>query len=313
MLNKSQRLSYTQYTFSLALLISAHSAFAEVPNAAEDSPNVRLRPAFEEWSAFALSPGSFSLGTTTGVGVGEGVMLGFDPTALALGVRTAEAKWQLPIDGTDAWSIGLKYAWFNRRGLYSESIRSHFDELDGRYMRPSVAWSNQLSSRLTIHSFWATGFGKAHAVLSDFGKRQLWKAKHGDDTYPGDQPTTSSSTTGNKQIVNQDGDSTFAKRTMQLQSIAGFTEDRFQITGDWERDDGNRILLATRLERTKLESLETFSVRITIAQEWVLDHFHMRLGGGPQYAMLSGKDLDGEEIKAAGWLPAADLALFWLF
>lgn len=272
-----------------------------------------LHPAFEEWSAFALESGAFSLGTVTAVGVAQGLMLGVDPTALSLGVRTAEAKWQLPIEGSDAWSIGLKYAWFNRRGLYSESIRSHFDELDGRYIRPSVAWSNQLSSRLTIHSFWATGFGKAHAVLSDYGKRQLWKAKHGDDTYPGDQPTSSNTSTANKQIANQDGDATFAKRTMQLQSIAGFTEDRFQITGDWERDDGNRILLATRLERTKIESLETFSVRVTVAQEWVLDHFHMRLGGGPQFAMLSGKDLDGEDIKTAGWLPAADLALFWLF
>lgn len=313
MVKKLKSLHLSHGIFSVSLAVALHTAFPAEAQEQDKASSVKRLPAFEEWSAFALESGSFSIGTVTAAGITEGLMLGVDPTALALGVRTAEAKWQLPIDGSDAWSIGLKYAWFNRRGLYSESIRSHFDELDGRYIRPSVAWSNQLSSRLTIHSFWATGFGKAHAVLSDYGKRQLWKAKHGDDTYPGDQPTTSNTTTANKQIANQDGDATFAKRTMQLQSIAGFTEDRFQITGDWERDDGNRILLATRLERTKLESLETFSVRVTIAQEWVLDHFHMRMGGGPQFAMLSGKDLDGEDIKTAGWLPAADLALFWLF
>lgn len=281
---------------------------------AEKENTPKLSPAFEEWSALALDSGSFAIGSIMEVGTGFGVMAGVDPAAIALGVRTAQLKWQLPIEGEDAWAIGLKYAWFNRQGLLSESVRKHFDELDGRFIRPSIAWSNRMSSRLTIHSFWATGFGKANAGLSDHGKREQWSAKHGSETYPGDQPTTTNNAaTTNQQTANLDSDATFARRTMQLQSIAGFTEDRFQITGDWQRDDGNRILLATRLERTKLEELETFSVRVTIAQEWILDHFHLRMGGGPQYAMLSGKDLDGEQISTAGWLPAADLALFWLF
>lgn len=298
------------------MIICGVVARAEEDDNFPKNANAHLAPVFDEWSAYSLSSGSFSLGSVTDIGIASGFMAGVDPMALALGVKTAEAKWQLPIDGNDQWAIGLKYAWFNRRSLYSETIRKHFDELDGRFIRPSIAWSSQISARLTIHTFWATGFGSAHAVLSNYGKRELWKAKHGDTTFPGDQPsanTSSTSTTANQQTANQDADSTFAKRTMQLQSIAGFTEDRFQITGDWQRDDGNRVLLSTRLERTKLESLETFSVRITIAQEWTLDHFHLRMGGGPQYAMLSGKDLDGEEIKAAGWLPAADLAVFWLF
>lgn len=275
-----------------------------------------LPPAIEEWSATSLGAGSFAIGTILEVGAGHGLMVGSDPAALALGVRTAHVKWQLPLDGEDAWAIGLKYSWFQRKMLYSESVREHFDELDGKFFRPSIAWSNRISSRLTIHSMWASGIGSARAELSPDGKRELWKAKHGDKPYPGDSdgaPDTSSSSTGNQQKTTDDEDSAFARRTMQVQSVAGLTEDRFQVTGDWERDDGNRVLLSSRFERTRLEQLETFSFRITLSQEWVLDHFHLRMGGGPQYAMLSGKDLDGEDIKTAGWIPAADLALFWVF
>ena len=53
-------------------------------------------------------------------------------------------------------------------------------------------------------------------------------------------------------------------------------------------------------------------MRFTLAQQWNANGFNLRLGGGPQYSMLSGKDLDGEDIKTAGWLPAADFAMYWI-
>ena len=282
---------------------------------AEESKS--LPPAIEEWSAVSLVPGSFAFGTILEGGLTEGVMIGADPAALALGVRTAHIKWQLPLEGEDAWSVGLKYSRFQRKSLFSESVRRHFDELEGVFLRPSIAWSNRISPRLTIHSMWASGIGRARATLSDEGKRELWKSKHGQDPFPGDSASSAGpstpSETANQQKSTENQDATFARRSMQLQSIAGLTEDRFQVTGDWERDDGNRILLSTRFERTRLEELDTFAFRITIAQEWILDHFHLRIGGGPQYAIFSGKDLDGEDIKTAGWIPAGDLAVYWVY
>jgi hypothetical protein len=126
-------------------------------------------------------------------------------------------------------------------------------------VRPSVSWSNRVSQRLIIHSFWSSGFGHSNAELSIYGKEKLSEAKRG---------------TGDS----GDGHS-FANRTMQLQSVSGFTEDRFQMTAEWERNSGDLVLLSTRFERTRLEQLETFSIRLTLAQQWAADNFNIRIGG----------------------------------
>ena len=53
-------------------------------------------------------------------------------------------------------------------------------------------------------------------------------------------------------------------------------------------------------------------MRLTIAQQWAGNGFNLRIGAGPEYSMISGKDLDSEVINASGWLPAADLAVYWI-
>ena len=246
----------------------------------------------DEWTASVLPAGRFAVGSLLEAGLTDHLMIGSDPTALAFGARTVQAKWQLSRFGEDDWAIGVKYISVSRNSLWWGDMEKRFSKLRAEIARPSISWSNRVSQRLIIHSFWASGFGHSDAQLSPYGREKLYEAKHG---------------TGKS----QDGHS-FANRTMQLQSISGFTEDRFQITAEWERNSGDRILLSSRFERTRLEQLETFSMRLTLAQQWNADGFNLRLGGGPQYAMLSGKDLDGEDIKTAGWLPAADFAMYWI-
>jgi hypothetical protein len=246
----------------------------------------------DEWTASVLNQGHFAIGSIIEAGMGYGLMVGADPAALALGARTVQVKWQLPRFGEDDWAIGIKHVSVSRKNIWLGDASQRFSKLSANITRPSVSWSNRISPRLMIHSFWASAFGNSEAVLSDYGKNKLREAKYGSG---------------------ESGDShSFANRTMQTQSLAGFTEDRFQISAEWERNDLDKILLSTRFERTKLEALETFSIRMTLAQEWTADGFHLRIGGGPQYAIFSGRDLDGETIKAAGWLPAADFAFYWI-
>ena len=283
-------------------ILTAFFALFSMPLLAENdaqgvgTPQIQQNPSGsplpDEWTASVLTPGNFAFGSLLETGVGYGLMLGADPAALGMGARTAQVKWQLPRFGEDDWAIGVKYVTISRSSVWLGDTRDRFSKLDAKIIRPSVSWSNRISRRLIIHSFWASGFGQSHAELSESGKAKLQDAKYG---------------TGKS----GDGHS-FANRTMQMQSLAGFTEDRFQITAEWERNSGDRILLSTRFERTKLEKLETFSLRLTLAQQWEADGFNIRLGGGPQYAVLSGHDLDGETIKAAGWLPAADFAVYWI-
>jgi hypothetical protein len=249
-------------------------------------------PIPDEWTASVVRPGSVVIGSLAEVGVWDGLMVGTDPSALLLGAKTAQVKCQIPSFGEDDWAVGLKYISMSRKSLWWGDTSQRFSKLEAKIVRPSISWSNRISQRLIIHSFWASGFGSSSAELSPYGKEKLQAAKHG---------------TGKS----GDGHS-FANRTMQMQSIAGFTEDRFQLTAEWERSSGDRILLSSRIERTRLDKLETFSMRATLAQQWAGDGFNLRIGAGPQYAMFSGQDLDGEEIKTAGWLPAADFAIYWI-
>jgi hypothetical protein len=218
--------------------------------------------------------------------------VGVDPAAAALGAKTLQVKWQIPKFGEDEWAVALKYVHLSRDSLWFGDADKYFNKLDAKVLRPSVSWSNRVSGHLIIHSFWASGLGKTEANLSEYGRSELAKRKS-DSSQPDRQYEV-------------------ASRAMQLQSISGLTEDRFQVTAEWERHSGERILLSTRLERTRLEALDTFSARVTLAQHWAADGLNIRLGAGPQYSVLSGKDLDDKPINGTRWLPAADLAILGL-
>ena len=279
----------TTMTAAAVLLLPAQACLGEAPTMDQQ---IRRSPIIDEWTASVLPPGQFAAGSLLEGGLGYGLMVGSDPAALALGARTIQGKFQLPGFGEDDWSVGLKYVSFSRRSLWFGDTSKWFDKLDVKVYRPSIAWSNRISHRLIIHSFWASGFGRSEASLSPYGRERLNEAKHG---------------------TGKSGDGhAFANRTMQMQSLAGFTEDRFQMSGEWERVSGERIILSSRFERTRLEQLETFSVRMTLAQQWAADGFNLRLGAGTQYSILSGNDLDGEKINDSGWLPAADFAMYWI-
>jgi hypothetical protein len=269
-------------------------------------------PIVEDWSAETLPARQLTLGTSTEFGITDDLQAGIDPISLLVGVRVLHAKWRLPFDAGDTWAMGLRYVWLNRNLLISDSLKERFQTLDGHFLRPSLAWTTGIHQQLKIHTIWATGIGRIQASLSEDGRRQYWKTKHEPQPYPESSGATArvatpieSDTSWNEAI--------FARQMMQLQSIAGMTEDRFQMTGDWVRSDGHRILLSTRLERTKLEDLEAFNARVTISPVWMLDQFQLRIGGGPLYAMVKGTDLDGEKINTAGWMPAGDFAMYWTF
>jgi hypothetical protein len=247
----------------------------------------------EEWTANILPARSFSFGSIVEAGLGSNIALGMDPAALALGAKTLHVKWQVPKLGEDDWAVGLKYVHLSRKNLWWGDVSKHFEILDAKVLRPSISWSNRVSKHLVIHSFWAIGIGETDAELSAYGLAELDRHKE-DLNHP-------------------DRQYEIASKTMQFQSLAGLTEDRFQVTAEWERGPGERILLSTRLERTRLESLDTFSARITLAQHWVADGLNLRLGAGPQYSILSGRDLDDQPINATRWLPAADLAVYWIY
>jgi hypothetical protein len=100
---------------------------------------------------------------------------------------------------------------------------------------------------------------------------------------------------------------------VQVQSITGLAQERFQLTGEFTRASGNKVLVTSRIEQTEFEKLKSNFLRLTVAHQWIWSHFQMRVGIGAQYYVLSGRDLDDELIDESGVLPASDIAFYWRF
>jgi hypothetical protein len=319
-----------------ALAQSAPGAPPEAPTSvdATAAPKVDAGPAVrdphtlvEEFTASTLVAGEIQLGTDMEVGLTDRIMLGTDVVAAAIGATTLSTKARLYDDGEHVVALGMRVAYLNKKTVLWGSVDEHFDELDARIIRPSVSWTNRLSPRLKVHTFWAKGFGRIRARLSEKGRRKLWETKHPGADYDERDEDTEAPTDAPDAAGDKDGEvstkanqekeasrqSSFTQQSIQVQSITGLAQDRFQMTGEISRANGNKVLVTCRIEQTEIEQLKSNFLRLTAAHQWIWSSFQMRLGIGVQYVAMSGRDLDGEEIDEDGVLPASDIGFYWRF
>ena len=279
----------------------------------------------EEFTAATLTAGEVKLGTDFDVGLTDHVMLGTDLVSEIVGATSIAAKWQVWNSGEHQLALGLRAAYLSKNTFLWGSVNEHFDELEAKILRPSISWTNTLSPRLKLHTFWAKGFGSVHAKLSEKGQRKLWETKHpGQDFDSRDEATNApkpkvtadagdTSKTSNQEKDDSSSESSLTQESIQVQSITGLAQERFQLTGEFTRANGNKVLVTSRIEQTRLEELKSSLFRLTIANQWIWSSFQMRLGIGMQYYVMSGRDLDGEKLNAAGVQPASDIGFYWRF
>lgn len=282
----------------------------------------------EEFTADTLPSGQVRIGTDVDVGLSDRIMIGTDVVAAAIGAPTVQVKMRVWESGRHRISIGLRAAYLSKDTLLWGSVNEHFERLEARIVRPQVSWTNELSPRLRLHTFWAKGFGKIEATLSEKGRRKLWETKHPGADYEQrnketQKPKEPSATTvgvddeADASVENQEKlaaeRSALTSQSIQVQSITGLAQDRFQLTGEFSRASGNKVLVTTRIEQTTFEDLKSNFLRLTAAHQWIWSTFQMRLGVGLQYYVMSGSDLDGEKIDESGVQPASDIAFYWRF
>ena len=283
----------------------------------------------EEFTAGMLNKGEFKIGTDLDYGLFDRAMIGTDIVSNLVGAPSIQIKISLWESTSTRIAFGLRAAYLTKKTLLWGSMGDHFDELDAKAIRPSLNWDKKISERLTLHTFWAVGVGNVHAKLSEKGRRKLWAQKHPDRTFPedikagepdnnnsdGDSPIGSSDGVDSKKNQEAAGrdESIITQRSAQVQSITGLAQDRFQITGEFARRSGHRVLISSRVERAEIENLKTQTFRLTVAQHWIFDKFQFRLGGGFQYLEVSGRDLDDEKVEESGWAPATDVVFYWRF
>ncbi len=322
-------------------LVTSLTALPQADAAAASSEPLatELHPRFtlvEEFTASTLGRHEFKIGTDLDGGVTDRWMVGTDMTALVVGVATFQTKFLIASQGSHLWAFGLKLAALDRDTLLWGSAREHFISLSARVIRPSVSWTQQLSPRLKLHTFWAKGLGRVQVQLSEKGRRKLWETKHSGSDYdsrdkrtqePRPKPTTTpASPESTSEKAEGDGDtsapkenqekvasetSSLTSQSLQVQSVSGLSQERFQLTGEFTRANGNKVLVTTRIERNDIEELRSNFFRLTVAHQWIWPQFQSRLGVGLQYFVLTGRDLDDELIDTAGVQPASDISFYW--
>lgn len=273
---------------------------------------------YEEFTAFTLPAGKIRLGTDLDYGVSDQLTLGTDLVANFIGVPTLYFKYQVYMGYNHSVALSGRAAYLRKNLLFWGSLDRHFEILEGQTFRPGIAWTYRISERLHLHTFWTKSFGEIEAGLTEKGKRALWKSKYPDQSYDDrDSGKASSSSIDPRESQNierlNSNQNSHTHQSIQVQSIAGISQDRFQLTGQLKRSNGNLVLFTTRVEQSKLEDLKSNMIRLTAAHQWIWASFQMRLGVGMQYLTLNGMDLDGEKMDEAGVQPASDIAFYWYF
>lgn len=286
----------------------------------------------EEFTAQPLPAGEFKIGTDVDFGLTDRLMLGTDLVAAAVGAPTLQTKWLFYQSPEHQLALHARAAYLSKKTLLWGNLDQHFEKLDARIVRPGLVWTNRLSPRLKLHTFWAKGFGNIDAQLSEKGRRKLWETKHpgadydkrnirtkapsAEDADPGVAADTGAvaevDTSANQERASAE-ESSLTAQSVQVQSLTGFTQERFQLTGEFSRKNRNKILITSRIEQSEFEDLKSNFFRLTAAHQWIWSIFQMRLGVGLQYYVLSGRDLDGEQLDAAGVQPASDIGFYWRF
>ncbi len=313
--------------------VDKYSLIADVSSGIKiQSPYVLV----EEFTADTLAKKEWKIGTELEFGSTNDLMIGTDIGSLAVGVPSLQIKYYAFNKGRHHVAVGLRMAYFDKDTLLWGRSSDHFETLSGEMYRPSVSWTHKLSNRLKLHTFWGKGLGKINAKLSDLGKEKLCKTKYPDaDCAAATSENTDSDDIeddtdddlsqdedsdgkvddidSDKNLESRSSNSSPFSQSIPVQSITGFAQDRFQITGEINRKSGNKVLVTARIEQTSLEELESNFFRLTVAHQWIWSSFQMRVGIGTQYYVMTGRDLDEIKIDDSGVQPASDIAFYWRF
>ena len=311
------------------LLSLPDSAFSQAVTIPEPDPEPEIIPnetrdpykLVEEFTAYTLAPSEIKIGTEFEYGMTSNYQIGADLVTASFGIPSIQTKWRFLETGRDMIALGARFTYLSLSNLAIWTpARNYFSELDAKIFRPAIHWTNKLSPRLNLHTYWTFGIGKVTAKLSEEGKRKVWQDKHPGGDYVNrnegnetDNLDEKEAETTNLEKNTEDSTSNLARRSLELQSFFGLSTDRFQITGEFARENKNKVLVTTRIEQMKIEELSANSIRFTVAQHWVADPFQFRVGIGVLYLAINGKDLDNEPVDEYGVTPVSDMTFYWRF
>ncbi len=249
----------------------------------------------EDFTAHTLAAGEFKLGLNIDIGILDRLMVGTSLLSIVAGAPRLEFKVNVWNSSKHSISTTLAgaYADENTLAIWMDS-KKHFDELNAAVFQPGLTWSYSLSPDLQLHTHYRVSIGTLRVDLSEFGKRELWEAKHPGSNYPGDTSNSNEETDNQEEIAASR--SSPSLRTLQVQALAGLPQQQFRVVGEFKRESGHRIFVAANATWLKINRLESRIFNIKASHHWIFDNLHLRIGLGVQYQVLDGRDLDNEVL-----------------
>lgn len=298
----------TGINFVAALMISLLSGFATASQSEASDPEPTSTLIQKTTSGY-LPAGTLRLGFQSDYGLSDRALIGTEMPALLAGAFNIYGKAQVWQNGRNSLSIGTDLVYTSRDTLLWGGQQDNFERLNIHGIHPRLVFTQALSSRLLLHSSWGAGWDRGDLELSDAGKRRLWRSKYPNGDYEartGDGKPPSN----NGQKLEEDFSITH--RSLLLQSLLGFAQERFELSGEILRSPRETLLISAHIARFNREELKAQRLGLSLAQQWRSPRFGFRIGVGALYQVLSGRDFDDEAIEDARWLPTTDLDVFFL-
>ncbi len=236
-------------------------------------------------SSLLLPSGTLRLGGSSSYGLSNSLNLGTDLVPLVAGARNINVKAEVYGSPDTSVTLGLETFHVTRASLLGGAQKKLLETLDLSSVHPRLILTRRLSERLLTHAAWEGGRNWGDLALSEEGKqRQRQSQRQG----------------------------LFADQSILLMALLGFTQESFEVSGEWQRSPHETLLLAAHIARYQLEDLKAQHFGVRIAQQWQGENIGFRLGAGALYQDLDGVSLVGETLQEGRVLPVAEFDFFLL-
>ncbi len=271
-----------------ALIISFCLGFATASQAETSDSSPSLQPFSklqQKASSSVLSPGKIRLGGSTALGLADGINAGTDLLPLLAGAPNLWVKRPVYSDATQSLTLGLEAFTVSRASLLWGAEKDSVAQLRYSAFHPRLIYTHRQSDRLLLHAVWEGGREWGHIQLSEKGKAE--QARGGQAT-------------------------SFSHQSILLQSLLGFSQERFEVSGEWVRSPRETLVLSAHVARFRLENLYAQRIGLQLAQQWQGPSLGFRLGIGSLFQDLDGETLAGERVSSGRILPTAECDIFLL-
>ena len=115
-----------------------------------------VRPLIQDFTAYTLKAGQVKIGLVSSVGITDSIQIDTDVFAASAGAANLSVKTSVWSNNRHRLAVGLGMSYLSKKTALWGNASELFDELEYKIFRPQMSWTQKISKRLLLHSFWST-------------------------------------------------------------------------------------------------------------------------------------------------------------